>query len=43
MKALSNNHHLRNGLSVHRGMLTSEPVAQAQRLDYVPAEELIAA
>ena len=43
MKALSINHHLRNGLSVHRGMLTSEPVAQAQRLDYVPAEELIAA
>ncbi len=43
MKALSNNHHLRNGLSVHRGMLTSEPVAQAQRLDYVSAEELIAA
>jgi len=43
MKALSNNHHLRNGLSVYRGMLTSEPVAQAQRLDYVSAEELIAA
>jgi alanine dehydrogenase len=43
MKALSINHHLRNGLSVHRGILTSEPVAQAQRLDYVSAEELIAA
>ena len=43
MKALSINHHLRNGLSVHRGILTSQPVAQAQRLDYVPAEELIAA
>ena len=43
MKALSINHHLRNGLSVHRGILTSEPVAQAQRLDYIPAEELIAA
>jgi len=43
MQALSMNHHLRDGLSVHRGMLTSEPVAQAQRLDYVPAEELMAA
>ncbi len=43
MKALAIDHHLRNGLSVHRGVLTSEPVAQAQRLDYVPAEELLAA
>ena len=43
MKALSINHHLRNGLSVHRGVLTSEPVAQAQRLEYIPAAELLAA
>ena len=43
IKALSINHHLRNGLSVHRGMLTSEPVAQAQRLDFVSAEELLTA
>ncbi len=42
MKALAIDHHLRNGLSVHRGVLTSEPVAQAQRLDYIPAEELLA-
>ena len=43
IKALSINHHLRKGLSVHRGMLTSEPVAQAQRLDFVSAEELLTA
>jgi alanine dehydrogenase len=43
IKALSINHHLRNGLSVHRGMLTSEPVAEAQRLDFVSAEELLTA
>jgi alanine dehydrogenase len=43
IEALSINHHLRNGLNVHRGVLTSEPVAQAQQLDYVPAEELLVA
>jgi alanine dehydrogenase len=43
MMALSIDHHLRNGLSVHRGVLTSEPVAQAQRLEYIPAAELLAA
>jgi alanine dehydrogenase len=41
--ALIHDHHLRNGLSVHRGILTSAPVAQAQRLDFVAAEELLAA
>jgi alanine dehydrogenase len=29
VKALSIDHHLRNGLSIHKGVLTSEPVAQA--------------
>jgi alanine dehydrogenase len=42
VKALSRNHHLRNGLSVHRGNLTSEPVASAQKVDFVSAEELLA-
>ena len=43
VKALSHAHHLRNGLSVHRGNLTSEPVANAQKVDFVPAEELLVA
>jgi alanine dehydrogenase len=34
---------LRNGLSVHKGILTSEPVARAQGLDCASAEELLAA
>jgi alanine dehydrogenase len=43
MKALSIDHHLRNGLSVHKGMLTSKPVALAQGLDFALAEELFVA
>ena len=43
LHALSRNTHLRNGLSVHGGMLTSEPVAQAQGLDFVLPEVLLAA
>lgn len=43
VKALSHDHHLRNGLSIHRGKLTSEPVAKAQKVDFVLAEELLAA
>jgi alanine dehydrogenase len=43
MQALSIDHHLRNGLSVHKGVLTSKPVAQAQGLDFALAEELIMA
>jgi alanine dehydrogenase len=43
VKALSIDHHLRNGLSVHKGVLTSKPVAQAQGLDFASAEELLAA
>ena len=42
MNALSIDHHLRNGLSVHKGVLTSRPVAQAQGLDFALAEELFA-
>ena len=41
--ALAADQHLRNGLSVHRGVLTSAPVAQAQQLDFVSAEEMLAA
>jgi alanine dehydrogenase len=41
MKALSIDHHLRNGLSVHQGVLTSQPVALAQGLDFSLAEELL--
>ena len=41
--ALSIDHHLRNGLSVHKGILTSKPVAQAQGMDFAQAEELFAA
>ncbi|QKM64458.1 alanine dehydrogenase [Polynucleobacter tropicus] len=43
VNALSIDHHLRNGLSVHKGVLTSKPVAQAQGLDFASAEELLAA
>jgi len=43
LKALSIDHHLRNGLSVHKGVLTSKPVAQAQGLDFSLAEELLVA
>jgi alanine dehydrogenase len=43
MKALSIDHHLRNGLSVHKGALTSKPVAQAQGLEFSLAEELLVA
>jgi alanine dehydrogenase len=41
VNALVMDHHLRNGLSVHRGVLTSKPVAQAQGRDFAPAEELL--
>ena len=43
LSALSVDHHLRNGLSVHKGVLTSKPVAQAQSLNFILAEELLAA
>jgi alanine dehydrogenase len=41
MKALSFDRHLRNGLSVHKGLLVSKPVAQAHGLDYVAADSLM--
>ncbi|QWD59421.1 alanine dehydrogenase [Polynucleobacter sp. MWH-UH35A] len=41
--ALSIDQHLRNGLSVHKGVLTSMPVAVAQGLKYASAEELLVA
>jgi alanine dehydrogenase len=43
VKALSIDHHLRNGLSVHKGVLTSKPVAHAQGLSFAMAEELFMA
>jgi alanine dehydrogenase len=43
IQALSIDHHLRNGLNVHKGFLTSQPVAQAQKLDFVLAEEFFVA
>ena len=39
--ALELDRHLRNGLSVHRGKLTSAPVAQAQQLNYISVDELL--
>ena len=41
INALSIDHHLRNGLSVHKGLLTSKPVAQAQGLAFSSAEDLL--
>ncbi|HAT38700.1 alanine dehydrogenase [Polynucleobacter necessarius] len=43
MQALSIDHHLRNGLSVYKGILTSKPVAMAQGLDFASAEDLLVA
>ncbi|MGP1396455.1 MAG: alanine dehydrogenase [Inquilinaceae bacterium] len=39
--ALYEDVHLRRGLAVHGGRLTSKPVADAQSLPYVPAEEAL--
>ena len=33
-RALADDEHLRNGLNIHRGLLTEQHVAQAQGLDY---------
>ena len=41
--ALFHDCHLRNGLSIHQGRLTSEPVARAQNVEFVSADELMAA
>ncbi|MBK2124397.1 alanine dehydrogenase [Fangia hongkongensis] len=40
-KALNDDVHLKNGLSVHKGMLTSEPVAVALGLQYTSADEAL--
>ena len=39
IKAMQFNPHLKNGLSVFKGHLTSAPVAKAQKLNYIAAEE----
>ena len=41
MEALRLNSHLRNGLSICRGQLTSAPVARAQKRSYVPIDEAL--
>ncbi|HEX5633507.1 MAG TPA: alanine dehydrogenase [Gemmatimonadales bacterium] len=40
-QALVDDLHLRNGLAVHRGRLTCEPVARAQGIEWVRAEEAL--
>jgi len=40
-QALKDDVHLRNGLNVHSGQITSREVADALNLDYKPAEELL--
>jgi len=40
-QAMLDDHHLLNGLNVHRGKLTYSAVAVAQNLDYVSAEEVV--
>ena len=39
--ALREDRHLLDGLNVYRGMLTEQPVAEAQRREYVPAAEAV--
>ena len=40
-QALKDDAHLRNGLNVHAGKVTCQPVAEAHGLPYVPAETLL--
>jgi len=40
-KALVDDPHLRNGLNIHRGRVTCEPVARALNLPYVSAESVL--
>jgi alanine dehydrogenase len=40
-KALQEDHHLRNGLNIHAGMLTQEGVAKSQGKTYVSANEAL--
>jgi alanine dehydrogenase len=41
LDALRQNRHLRNGLNVHKGMVTYKPVAEALGYEFVEAEELL--
>jgi alanine dehydrogenase len=41
IKAMQLNPHLRNGLSVCRGKLTSAPVAKAQKRPFVSADDAL--
>jgi alanine dehydrogenase len=41
LDALRRDHHLRNGLNVHRGMVTYAPVAEALGYDFVEAEDAL--
>jgi alanine dehydrogenase len=40
-KALADDPHLRDGLNIYQGKLTYAAVAQAQKLDWVPAEQAL--
>jgi alanine dehydrogenase len=40
-QALRSNHHLRNGLNIYRGQVTCQAVAEALKLQYVPAEQVL--
>jgi len=42
-EALTQDRHLRDGLNVAAGRITCAPVAQAQNLNYAPADEAVAA
>lgn len=41
LEALRRDRHLRNGLNVHRGMVTYAPVAEALGYEFVPPEEAL--
>lgn len=40
-QALTDDPHLRNGLNLHAGRVTCRPVADAQKLPFVPADEML--
>jgi alanine dehydrogenase len=42
LDALRNNPHLRDGLNVHRGMVTYKAVAEALNTNFTPAEQALA-
>ena len=43
VKAMIDDHHLRNGLNVHRGRITNKAVAESLGLDLVEAKSALAA